>query len=144
MAHVKDIGVTGVTFDVDTDLSTKQFYFVSAASTVDRIVLGTAGCEPTPLGVLQTDDGDTIGDAVEVSMFGPTKVWAEACGLAGEACPIGFWDALVCASNGKARRAGSNSAVNAFSMATIATACNTAIISIWLVGPVGACSVAAS
>lgn len=144
MAHVKNMSVTSVTFKADTDLTTKQYFVLAAASIVDRVKVATAACDPTPLGIQQDDVASAIGSAVEVGIFGPMYAQVAACDLAGNACPVGFWDALTCASDGKLRRAGSGGIVNARSMWEITTACNTAVIPVFFFGSISPCAVAAS
>ena len=144
MASFQNIGLCGATFKADTDLSSYQYYAVMAASVDGYVKLCTGGSDPTPMGVLQDNVGDTVGDAIEVGMLGPMLAQVAACDIGGEACPIGFWDALVCGSGGVLVRAGSNSAYNAYSMNSISTACNQEIIQVFWCGPTSSCSVAAS
>lgn len=138
----QDINLLGATFKADTDLSSYQYYIVMAASVDGYVKLCTGASDPTPMGVLQDDVGDIVGDGIEVCMLGPCKAKVAACDVGGEACPIGHWDALVCASGGQLMRAGSNSAVNAYSMQSLST--GSAILNIFYMGPNSSCSVAAS
>jgi len=144
MSSFQSMGFPGVSFKADTDLSDNMYYAVMAASVDGYVKLCTGGSDPTPIGIAQDNDGDVVGDAINVGMLGPMLAQVAACDIGGEACPIGFWDALVCGSGGVLVRAGSNSAYNAYSMESISTACNQEIISIWWCGPTSSCSVAAS
>jgi hypothetical protein len=144
MAHVKDMNILPVTFKADLDLSSYQYYVLMAASTDDYVKICTGGSEPIPLGVQQDDSACNVGDAVAVAMFGPTYAQVAACDLGGNACPIGYGDLLVCASNGVLRRAGSDTyAYNARALKSVTTACNSAVIPVFFYGIAG-CALTAS
>lgn len=144
MAHVKNINVYPVTFKADLDLAAYQYYVLMCASTDDYVKICTGGSEPIPLGVQQDDTASAVGDAVEVCVFGPTYAQVAACDLGGNACPIGYGDLLVCASNGVLRRAGSDTYVyNARALASVSTACNSATIPVFFYGIAG-CALTAS
>ncbi len=142
MARYGDIGVTGLSFKADQDLSDYQFYCVAAASTTDYVKLGSGASDSTPFGVNQSDGADTVGDALTVVMFGPTQAVVCACDIAGNASPIGFGDFLSCGSGGALYRSGSFVVANALSLGTVTSGSNT--IPIWWLGLNSSCSVAAS
>lgn len=101
MAKTFDTGDISVTFRADEDLSAKQYYAVKAASSADYVKTADGGSDPGPFGILQTDDGDTVGDALEVRVFGSTKAVVAACTVGGAACDIDFGHYLVAGSDGK-------------------------------------------
>lgn len=142
MSTRQQMGIINLTFNADADLSSDQYFVVTAASTTRRVKRCTGGSDPTPLGILQDDNGGTIGNAVEVCPFGPCQAKVAACDQGGEACPIGHWDGLVCASGGQLMRAGSNSAINARAMDTLSS--GSAILEVFFLAQGSACSVAAS
>jgi len=101
MAKTFDAGQIPVTFRADADLSSNQYYAVKAASLADYVKLANGGCDPAPVGILQDDDGDTIGNDVSVVIFGPTKAVVAACTVGGAACDVDFGHYLVAGSDGK-------------------------------------------
>lgn len=61
-----------ISFIADTDLTAKQYYFVTAASTDFKVKLATGGSAPTPLGVLQ--NSPSAGQEARVRLHGTSKV----------------------------------------------------------------------
>ena len=133
MAKTYDIGLKPVTFTADVDLADHLYYVVtSTASHADYVELGSAGCDPAPIGVIQDDTASAQGDPVPVAMFGPTKVWAAACDVGGEACPIQNGDLLTCGSNAMLYRAGSAGMYCARALGALST--GSGIINVFFLG----------
>ncbi len=82
MATYHDINLTDAPFLADTDLTAKQYFLVSAASTVGYVGLATGASNPAVLGILQ--NSPSAGQEARVRLFGPSKVIASpgACQLA--------------------------------------------------------------
>ena len=83
------------TFRADVDLSAKQWYFVTTASTAGYVKTATGASGPVPLGV-QQNDPKIAGDGVTVRLLGTTKVYADA------ASAIAYGDFITSGSNGLA------------------------------------------
>ncbi len=143
MAKTFSDGYLPVSFWADADLSAKQYYCVTAASTVDYVKTAAGGSNPYPLGVLQDDAGDTVGDAVSVKTFGFTKAVVAACDIAGNACAIKFSTVLRCGSSGYLYATGGGDAIaHAQSMDTLTT--GSGILNVLFWGAISGCAVAAS
>lgn len=83
MAKYYDVGVSDMTFLADADLTSKQYFFVCAASVAGYVKLATGASDPGPLGALQ--NSPSLGQEARVRIFGPTKLVAKTpsgCGLA--------------------------------------------------------------
>lgn len=95
MATYHNINLTDAPFLADADLTTKQYYFVTAASTAGYVKLATGASNPTPLGILQ--NSPSAGQEARVRLLGPSKVYA-AVG----SCNLNVGNMIVAASTGEA------------------------------------------
>jgi hypothetical protein len=132
MANLKEDGIFSVTFRANEDLSAKQYYCAAPASTANYVNVADGASNPTPIGVIQDDNADTVGDAVQVKMWGLTKAVVAACDLVGNACVMAFGHFLVAGSDGKLYAAGSGTDISATARALESVTTETsAIISVF-------------
>lgn len=75
MAHYHDSGIADIAFTADVDLTLKQYYFVTAASTSGYVKVANGASNPTVLGVLQ--NSPSAGGAAQVRVYGFSKIVAE-------------------------------------------------------------------
>ena len=75
MAKYHDIGVADVGFTADTDLTARQYHFVTPASTQGNVKLSTGASNPTVLGVLQ--NSPSAGQEARVRIVGFSKLVGE-------------------------------------------------------------------
>ena len=101
MAKTFEDGLLPVTLYADADLSSYQYYAARAGSVLDYANVANGGSDPGPIGIIQTDDADTVGDAVSIKTRGFTKAVVAACTTGGAACDIDFGHYLVAGSDGK-------------------------------------------
>ena len=123
------------------DLSGKQYYAVRGGSINDYVDLATGASNPAPLGIVQDDDADTVGDAVSLKAFGFTKAVVAACTIGGAACDIDAGHKLQSGSDGKLYYAACGLA-NAIAWETLAS--GSAILNVFWLGPASVCAYAAS
>ena len=143
MAKTYDMGLKPVTFKAGEALDDNLYYVVtSVASAADYVELGSAGCDPAPIGVIQDDSASSVGDAVPVAMFGPTKAWVAACDVGGETCPIQNGDLLTCGSNAMLFRAGSAGMYCARALDALST--GSGIINVFFLGSLASLGAGAS
>lgn len=94
MAKYRVRGADGAyPFTADVDLTTAQYKFVTPASLVDRVKLGTGASNPGPLGVLQ--NSPSAGEGAKVMVDGFTKLKGRAA-----TCNLVYGRPFVCASDG--------------------------------------------
>ena len=81
MAKYHDMGIADVGFTADTDLTARQYHFVTPASTQGNVKLSTGASNPTVLGVLQ--NSPSAGQEARVRIVGFSKMVGEngACNL---------------------------------------------------------------
>lgn len=81
MAKYHDMGIADIGFTADTDLTARQYHFVTVASTAGYVKLATGASNPTVLGVLQ--NSPSAGQEARVRVLGFTKLVGEngACNL---------------------------------------------------------------
>jgi len=138
MANVHNDGILPVTFAADADLSDYQYYAVMPASTAGYVKLATGASDPFPLGIVQTDDADTVGDAVPVKMFGATKAQV-SCAVS----PVGYGDFLKVSASGDLVVSGSETVYNARALEALSSGCG--VIEVyWMGAAVSGCVVSAS
>jgi hypothetical protein len=131
-------GILPVTFAADQDLSDYQYYAAAPASTVDYVKLASAASDPFPVGVIQVDDADTVGDALSVKTFGFTKAKV-SCAVS----PIGYGDFLKVSASGDLVVSGSQTVYNARAFGSLASGCGTINV-FWYGAAVSGCAVSAS
>ena len=95
MATSHDINLTDAPFIADADLTGKQYYWVTAASTAGYVKLATGASNPTPLGILQ--NSPSAGQEARVRLLGPSKAYA-AVGT----CNLTIGNMVTAASTGEA------------------------------------------
>ena len=143
MAWTLQDGAIPVSFWADADLSAKQYYCATAASTDKYVKAATGASNPAPVGVIQDDSADVIGESVGVLVTGFTKAVVAACDVAGNACAVKWGTYLVCGSSGYLyAAAGGNSIANARAFEALSTGC--AILNVYFYGNIASCAPAAS
>ena len=75
MAKWHDAGTVDIGFTADVDLTTKQYLFVTPASTQGNVKVATGASNPTVLGVLQ--NSPSAGQEARVRVLGFSKVIGE-------------------------------------------------------------------
>jgi len=95
MSTYHDINLTDAPFIADTDLTAKQYFFVTAASTANYVKLATGASNPAVLGILQ--NSPSAGQEARVRLLGPSKVSA-----ANAACNIRLGQFVIAGSGGQA------------------------------------------
>jgi hypothetical protein len=140
MAKVFQDDYLPVSFMADTDLTAKQYYCATAASTDYYVKVADGGSDPAPVGVIQDDNASNVGEAMSVKTFGFTKAWVAGYAEGGVACAVAFGHFLVAGSDGKLYLSGSDALCNARAMESIAS--GSAIIHVQWLG--SACAYAAS
>lgn len=112
MANYRDIGVSDIAFTADVDLTQKQYYFVSCASTAGNVGVATGTCNPIPLGILQ--NSPSLGQEARVRMLGFSKL---VCEVDVSGCNLAWRNFVYCASDGQGQGASvTGSPVNAWFM----------------------------
>lgn len=96
MAVINDLDITDATFTADADLTAKQYYFVTPASTVGNVKVATGASNPAPVGVLQ--NSPSAGEAARVRVLGFTKLVVES----NNTSPVNWAKGITCASDGQA------------------------------------------
>jgi len=142
MAKVFNDGILPVGFWTDEDLSAKQYRCVKAASTADYVKLADGASNPGPLGVLQDDNGASVGQAVAVKLFGFTKAIVAACDTEGNACPVAYGSYLKCGACGYFYKTGCCDIQQARAFGSVST--GSAILNVFFSGNIAACSGAGS
>jgi len=143
MAKTFDDGILPFSLRADADLSAKQYYAVTAASTEGYAKTATGASNPAPIGVQQDDDASAVGDNFSIKPFGFTKAVCAACSVAGAACVIKYGTYLTTGSDGKFYASGGGNAVaTARAFDALSTGC--AILNVFFWGAVSGCAVAAS
>uniref|UniRef100_A0A6M3XS66 Head decoration protein n=1 Tax=viral metagenome TaxID=1070528 RepID=A0A6M3XS66_9ZZZZ len=137
MAKTFDDGIVPVAFYADEDLSGKLYYAVKPASTANYVKTANGASNPMPIGILQDDNGASVGMAVSVKTMGWTKALVAACDVAGNTCIITFGKFLHAGSDGKLYASGSGLYAQARSGDALTT--GSAILNVfWM--PIGACA----
>src|SRR3990167_3940094 len=75
MARWHDAGTVDIGFTADVDLTTKQYLFVTPASTQGNVKVSTGASNPTVLGVLQ--NSPSAGQEARVRVLGFSKLVGE-------------------------------------------------------------------
>lgn len=96
MSAINDLGIGDATFTADADLTSKQYHFVTVASTAGNVKAATGASNPTPLGVLQ--NSPSAGEAARVRLVGPTKLVGEN----NSTCNVTWGRYVFSASDGQA------------------------------------------
>lgn len=141
MSKTFDDGIYTVTFRADVDLTAKQYYAATAASTEDYVKVADGGSDPGPLGIIQDNNASNAGEAVGIKLAGVTKAVVAACTLSGPTCDIDLGHWLVAGSDGKLYYASCGLA-NARSLEMLADGTSAIINVLWL--PSAACAFSAS
>ena len=95
MAKYHDMGIADISFLADADLTSKQYHFVTVASTGGYVKTATGASNPTVLGVLQ--NSPSAGQEARVRIVGFSKIVGE-----NGACNLTVGTFVTCASDGQA------------------------------------------
>lgn len=105
MATYHEINLTDAPFIADTDLTAKQYYWVTVASTAGYVKIATGASNPTPLGILQ--NSPSAGQEARVRLLGPSKsIGANA------ACNLAYGTMVVSGSGAQSETANGFGLVN--------------------------------
>ena len=143
MAKVYQDGIIPISMLADADVSAKQYYCVRTASTDGYAKVANGASNSAPIGILQDDVGDEVGDAVSIKTFGFSLGVVSACDIAGNACVIKFGTYLRTGSNGQLYATGGGDAIaTARAFDSMSTGCG--ILNVFFFGGAAGCAVAAS
>ena len=138
MAKYHDTGIADVSFTADADLTAKQYYFVTVASTAGNVKVADGASNGTPLGVLQ--NSPSAGEAARVRVLGFTKLVVE-----NGTCTLAFGRFGFCASDGQGEMVTvATSPINFRYLGANLTAAGCSIGEALLLTGFGACGLAAS